>query len=761
MFILYLRMINGVARSEKRDIYVSLMVVGMVYLAVDALWGAIYDDLLPIPRVVQLIIYAVYYSTSAVLSYKWFAYAEYMQDSIFNRIPAIRNIVKIPMCIVVVLAVASIWTKSFFYIDDQGNYCRGDLYVFQLALTYGYILFSGIKIIFRLLITAEFEKQNTHLVMLSYFVFPVVFGALQITAPEMPYLCVGIALASFQTYLFNVNFEKERDRSTSKINSLGRLFISAYYMNLQTGHREYMNDEVEKLDSYLTGDFHNTAPEEYEAAVHTYVSMYVHREDRELYRTMCDIDYMRRHLNAENRFYFFNYRQVVGDVEKWYRMHIIASLFTPEGEVSHVVAAVMDVDKQVRADISQQEAIEEALIEAENANKAKSVFLSNMSHDIRTPMNAITGFATLAKTHIDDKELIKNYLDKISSASTHLLSLINDILDMSRIENGKIQIEESEVALPEVVEEIQDLIQPMAEEKGLTFVIESDVRDNYIYCDKLRLNQILINLLGNAVKFTSDGGNVTLNIHQELESPAGYGVYIFSVRDTGIGVAPEFLDRIFQAFEREKTSTMTGIQGTGLGLAITKSMVELMGGKITVNSELGKGTEFVVKLVFTLQDLDDAELERRARELDKEAQDSLQKEKMRQLFAGKKLLLVEDNELNREIARMLLKEEGLIVEEACNGREAVEMVENSWVGEYQLVLMDIQMPVLDGYEATKQIRALANRELANIPIVAMTANAFEEERRKALECGMNGHIAKPIDVAVLFNTIQQILIAND
>ena len=288
-----------------------------------------------------------------------------------------------------------------------------------------------------------------------------------------------------------------------------------------------------------------------------------------------------------------------------------------------------------------------------------------------------------------------------------------------------------------------------------------DVRDNYIYCDKLRLNQILINLLGNAVKFTSDGGNVTLNIHQELESPAGYGVYIFSVRDTGIGVAPEFLDRIFQAFEREKTSTMTGIQGTGLGLAITKSMVELMGGKITVNSELGKGTEFVVKLVFTLQDLDDAELERRARELDKEAQDSLQKEKMRQLFAGKKLLLVEDNELNREIARMLLKEEGLIVEEACNGREAVEMVENSWVGEYQLVLMDIQMPVLDGYEATKQIRALANRELANIPIVAMTANAFEEDRRKALECGMNGHIAKPIDVAVLFNTIQQILIAND
>lgn len=757
MVILYLRIVTGVARSEKRDLYVDIMIVGMVYLALDVLWGVIYDDLLPIPISLHPIIYAAYYSASAILSYRWFVYVEYMQDSMFYRNTFVKQMAKIPMYLVVGISIISMWTGSFFYIDAQGAYTRGEWYIPQLVMTYGYIVFSAIKVTIRMFVTRDFEKQNTYLIMLSYFIFPVVFGVLQISAPEMPYLCIGIALATFQTYLFNVNFEQERELSTSKIHSFTRLFISSYYLDLQTGKREYLSKIEENAEAYLTGDFYENAPNDYDDAIYAYTDNYVHAEDRETYRTMCNRKYMIKHLGPHNQFYSFDYRQIASGEERWYRMHVIAASFLPNGEPSNVVMAVMDVDNQVRKDIRQKAAVEEALVQAEKANKAKSTFLSNMSHDIRTPMNAIIGFTTLAQTHMEEQELVKEYLDKILSASKHLLSLINDVLDMSRIESGKIQIQEDEVSLMEVIEDVENLIQPMAEEQNQRFIIKTDITNNYIYCDKLRLNQVLINLLGNAVKFTPKQGVITLDIHQEMVAPEGYGVYIFKVKDTGIGIGEEFLDKIFQAFERDKGTNVSGIQGTGLGLSITKSIVEMMGGKITVESELEKGTEFTVKVVFMLQDIDEDMVTPEDLKAQKAQIEMNQKEQQLALFKDKKLLLVEDNNLNREIARMLLKEAGFVVVEAENGQEAYEKVKTSQEGEYTLVLMDIQMPVMDGYEATKLIRNLSNRALANVPIIAMTANAFAEEKKKALSSGMNGHISKPIDVNVLFKTIENIL----
>lgn len=437
---------------------------------------------------------------------------------------------------------------------------------------------------------------------------------------------------------------------------------------------------------------------------------------------------------------------------------MIASSFRPTGEVTNVVMAVMDVDEQVRKDIRQKETVEEALVEAENANRAKSNFLSNMSHDIRTPMNAVLGFTRLAQDHVEEKEVVQGYLEKISSAGNHLLNLINDILDMSRIESGKLSIQEDEVSLREVIQEIRNLIQPMAEAQEQTFHINADITNSYVFCDKLRLNQVLINLLGNAVKFTPAKGEITLDIRQEMVAPPGYGVYIFRVRDTGVGIAPEFHDKIFKAFEREKSTEQNGIQGTGLGLAITKNIVKLMGGKISVESELGKGTEFIVKVVFLLQDV---EVDEGLKEEQRMQLEALEKEKeemeRKALFKNRKLLLVEDNDLSRQIAQILLKEQGFIVDEAVNGQSAVEKIKNSKEGEFDFILMDIQMPIMDGYEATKEIRSLQNRILANIPILAMTANAFDEEKKKALRCGMNGHITKPIDVNVLFKTIEGIL----
>ncbi len=760
VFVLYIRIMSGVERSKKRDLYVDIMIIGMIYLALDMLWGVIYDDLLPIPVAIQKFIYAGYYASSSILTYRWFVYVEFMQDSVFHNNPIVKQLVKLPTIFVVAVSFLSIWTGTFFSITADGTYVRGSWYPIQLALTYGYLIFSAAKVAFRMLSTRDFEKQNTYLIMLSYFIFPVVFGILQIVNQDMPYLCIGIALATFQTYLFHVNFEMERERSIRKIHSLSRLFISTYYLNLQTGRREYLSNEMEMHMSYLTGEFYKTAPQDYEESIHVYTETYVHAEDKELYRTMCDREYMKKHLSPDKLFYLFNYRQVVDGVEKWYRMHIIAASFTPQEEVSRVVMAVMDVDTQVRKNISQKAAIEEALIQAENANRSKSAFLSNMSHDIRTPMNAIIGFTNLAQSHIGEQDVVKGYLEKIHSASGHLLSLINDILDMSRIESGKIQIEEDETAISDIIRDVQNMIQPMAEEAKQEFIIETNIVNNFVYTDKLRIKQILINLLGNAIKFTPEGGKIWLKIQQEPIAPEGYGVYVFKVRDTGVGIAPEFQDKVFQAFEREKTSTVSGIQGTGLGLAITKSIVEMAGGKISVTSEVNEGTEFVVKIVFLLQDVEENYMSGQELEQMRIQEEDLKNKQRKELFAGRRVLLVEDNDLNREIARALLADEGLIVEEAVNGQIAFDKVRQSNPGDYDLILMDIQMPIMNGYEATKQIRSLSNKFLANTPIVAMTANAFEDEKKRALSCGMNGHIAKPIDVTVLFETIKQIIKSN-
>lgn len=758
VFVLYLRMVSSVVRSEKRDIYVGIMIVGMIYLFTDMLWGVIYDELIPIPLGLQKVIYAVYYSGSAVLSYRWFLYVEYMQESIFIKNKPLRLVSRLPMVFVVAVAVLSMWTGWFFYIDEVSGYCRGPLYIPQLIFTYGYIIFAAVKLAIRMVSTRDFESQNTYMIMLSYFIFPVVFGILQIENQNMPFLCIGIAMATLQTYLFYVTFERERELSVSKIHSLTRLFMSSYFLDLRTGKREYLSKVDDAVGEYLTGDFYKEAPDGYEDAIRLYVDEYVHEDDRDTYRSMCDIKYMEKHLSVENQFYFFNYRQKASGIEKWYRMHVIASSFLPSGEVSNVVMAVMDVDEQVRKDIRQKEVVEEALVQAENANRAKSNFLSNMSHDIRTPMNAILGFTLLAQEHIEEKSVVEGYLEKISSAGNHLLSLINDILDMSRIESGKISILEDEVSLREVVQDVKNLIQPMAEAQQQVFNIHVDITNNYVFCDKLRLDQVLINLLGNAVKFTPAKGEITLDIRQEMVAPPGYGVYIFRVKDTGIGIAPEFHDKIFEAFEREKSTEQSGIQGTGLGLAITKNIVKLMGGKISVESELGQGTEFIVKVVFLLQDIEEDEGVREEERLQIEALEQAQEEEERKaLFKNRKLLLVEDNDLNRQIARILLREQGFVVEEAVNGQEAVEKIKASKENEFDFVLMDIQMPIMNGYEATKEIRNLPNRILANIPILAMTANAFDEEKKKALSCGMNGHISKPIDVNILFKTIEGIL----
>ena len=532
-------------------------------------------------------------------------------------------------------------------------------------------------------------------------------------------------------------------------------------------------------------------------------------------------------------------------------------------------------------EIEHRTMLRNALSEAEAANVAKNTFLSNMSHDIRTPMNAIIGFTTLALSNIDDTDRVKDYLGKTLASSNHLLSLINDVLDMSRIESGKIHLEEVEVNLSDVLHDLKTIVSGQIYAKQLELYMDAmDVTDEDVYCDKTRLNQILLNLLSNAIKFTPAGGTVSVRVRQLAGKVRGCGQYEFRIKDNGIGMSQEFAQKIFEPFERERTSTVSGIQGTGLGMAITKNIVDMMGGTIEVQTAQGKGTEFTVCvpmraqteqrpvekiteleglkalvvdddfntcdsvtkmlvkvgmraewtlsgkeavlrarqsiemsdvyhayiidwrlpdmngievtrqirslhddtpiIILTAYDWSDIEVEAKAagvtafcakpmfisdlREtlmsaLGQKPADAVQRllpEKNAD-FKGKHILLVEDNELNREIAQEILREYGFLVDSAENGAVAVEKVSTAAPGSYDLVLMDVQMPIMDGYTATRKIRALDDPARAKLPILAMTANAFDEDRRNALESGMNGFLSKPIVIDDLVQELRKIL----
>ncbi|WP_022763213.1 amino acid permease [Butyrivibrio sp. AD3002] len=383
-------------------------------------------------------------------------------------------------------------------------------------------------------------------------------------------------------------------------------------------------------------------------------------------------------------------------------------------------------------------------VKAEENSKAKSMFLSNMSHDLRTPMNAIIGYTELTKDIEGLSPEVRDNLEKIDNSGKHLLSLINDILDMGRIESGKMTLEIEDTDLTEAVDELKVLFAPQMKNKGINFTVDtSKLTNKYVKCDENRLNRVLLNLLSNAFKFTSEGGSITLTIRQR-GMDGNKGKYEISVKDNGMGMSPEFAATVFEAYSRENTASK--IQGTGLGMAITKSIVDLMGGKIRVKSQQGKGSEFIIDLDF--ETIPDADFVKKHVPTKEETEID---------YSKYKVLLVEDQAINREIATRLLKKFGFQYDTAENGKIALDMISVSTPGTYSIILMDIQMPVMDGYTASREIRKLSNPELANIPILAMSASAFTEDINNAKDSGMNGHIAKPIEVNKMLDTIREFL----
>lgn len=398
-------------------------------------------------------------------------------------------------------------------------------------------------------------------------------------------------------------------------------------------------------------------------------------------------------------------------------------------------------------DILHEEELEKAAIEARMANEAKTRFLFYMSHDIRTPMNAIIGFADLLEKHLDDKKRVIDYISKIKHSSSFLLSLINYVLEMARIESGKATLKTETGDLKNLVNTLNDVFEPSIEEKKLQYTCNLKVENPYVHCDKTKLREILLNVISNSIKYTPEGGSVTVDITEEgHDAEKKVSFYRFTIEDTGIGMSKEYLPHIFEEFSRENTSTESKVIGTGLGLPIVKSLVDLMGGTIEVSSEVAVGTKTIIILPFLVS-------EEECKDAVQEQQASM---KLLALLMGKRILLAEDNELNAEIAITILEEEGLKVEWAEDGIKCLEMLKKVPEDYYDMILMDIQMPNMDGYRTTEEIRSLPDKR-AQIPIVAMTANVFDEDKKKAYEAGMNGYIAKPIDTKAIFSTLGEIL----
>lgn len=682
-----------------------------------------------------------------------------------------------------------------------------------------------------------------------------------------------------QRFLLDVTEQKQKEQSERRrqealIHALSIDYNLVCFFDLETGEGHAL-----RITGCPYGDLDEafSGPLELSQCMSRYIDNCVLPDDQDMMRETVSQDNLIQELSQRQIFYV-NYRTNCKGAEdvRYFQMKVVR--LDAEGESGRVVLGLRSIDEETKLELEKTNLLKDALMQANRASRAKTVFLSNMSHDIRTPMNAIIGFTALAVSHIESRELVEGYLKKIMTSGNHLLSLINDVLDMSRIESGKLQLEEKPCSLPEILHGLRNIVLADVHAKQLELYMDTvDVVHENIVCDNLRLNQVLLNLLGNSIKYTGPGGMVSMRISEKPGAPEGFARYEFCIRDTGIGMSEEFVARIAEPFERERNSTTSGIQGTGLGMAITKNIVDMMNGTIEIKSKQNVGTEFTVCFTFKLDgdvpesqtipqlqncralvvdddfntcdsvtcmlqeiglraewtlsgkeavlrtrqavmredeysvyiidwllpDMNGIEVARRVRkeigeevpiivltaydwsDIEDEARsagvtafcskplflselrDCLQSIITEREDGGKAeekpahrtghILLAEDNELNQEIAVAILEEAGFTIDVAENGQAAVEKLESSQPGYYRLVLMDVQMPVMNGYEATRKIRRLKNKKLSRIPILAMTANAFEEDKQEAIRSGMNGHIPKPINVDTLMEAMDSLL----
>lgn len=730
---------KGFKNKDVRIMYWVLLSQSAFFM-LDFFWVLV-DGNTSLPENINYLINACYFGTSGICAYIWLSFVDYKVNGFMKGIE-LKLILAIPTFVIAFLAFTAPWNGLLFTIGEGNIYQRGTLYLFQPIITYAYIIFAALTAVFCSSKHKLTLPRSSERAFVVFALIPIAGGLCQYFNPGLPVLngCITMAIV----YIYIILQREEGDNQRAIIEYLSNDYKMVMLVEGITGGitiyrgEHYVVDTLGKPSSSFSS---------FTEFVKEMAKTAVFEDDREDFIAALSQDRIEYAFRRSSE-YYVDFRLCYGGEYVYCQMKLVM----PDSDQidSSMLVGYHIIDEQIKKEKQVQNELEFAREAAETANRTKSSFLFNMSHDIRTPMNAILGFANMAKKYSDDKEKVEECIDKVQTSGTHLLGLINDILDMARIESGKIEIEVEPIDVREAADRLTTILGDLARDKDIKLSVSlEDVENPYVYLDELHVNQILLNIISNAVKYTENGGKVDILIKEMLSSDKERARYRFVISDTGIGMTEEFLDHVFDSFERDKNEALAGIQGTGLGMSITKRLVDIMHGNIEVESTLGEGSTFTVDLEFKKYEGDFEALVTAEAEQEQEATEIT--------LDGKRILLVDDNELNREIASEILAETGAVIEEAEDGVEAFDKVRNSEPGYYDIVLMDVQMPRMNGYESTKAIRALENEELANIPIIAMTANAFDEDREDALEAGMNEHIAKPIDVVKLFDCLRKIL----
>lgn len=739
-------------RQEIKE-YKKYLSIIFLYFLTDAAWGVFNGARLIQALYIDTILYYITMAFSVVFCCRYvisFLKLNNIVGRMLNRFGLIFGFGEI------IVLIINHFYHIFFWFDEDGTY---QAYAFRhFALVTQVLMFGFISLMSLYVALKKTDTVRSRNITICLFGFSMTMALIaQSLFPLLPLYTIGLMLGTLIIHVFIHNDEQNtqltkieelNDKLTEErksletqkdelatalgiIRGLSHDFYSIWLVDKDTGKIQMVRSPgIGSMGAAVQIGLDN---EDGNVAVQKYIEAYVSPEDQPRLYEQLRVDKVFEHLNNSD-FYAINYmrRRDDGDVD--YNQIAFANADTADGK-RQIVFGFRNINDILKQEQDLRKEINDAKVAAEAANAAKTSFLFNMSHDIRTPMNAIIGFRDLLEKNQEDAEKRADYLKKIEESSNVLLSIINNVLEMARIEKGVLDIEESPWSAEQMSDMMYSVFIDMMKQKGLEFTREIDVQHHYMFCDALKTREVIINILSNAYKYTKSGGKVHMQLKEIPCEKEGYARYRTTISDTGIGMSEEFIPHIFEEFSREYNSTHSKIEGTGLGMPIVKRLVDLMGGTIEVKSEKGVGTTFIVTLDHRIAN--------------KSMLSEVESAPETAPLEGKRILLAEDNELNAEIAIAVLSEVGLTVDRATDGQECIDMLLKANDGYYDLILMDIQMPRMNGYEATRAIRALDDKNKSQIKIIAMTANAFEEDKREAMKAGMNAHLAKPINISEL------------
>ncbi|MGN0733676.1 MAG: ATP-binding protein [Emergencia sp.] len=751
--------------------FMTLIILAICHNVIDLFWGLTYFDKLGMGPLGLQISTSLYFCSNALLAFTWFSFLyKMLHKDRQGRLVTVLSV--LPMALVILMVIANIRTGMLFTIGETvDSYARGDWYIIERIGTTGYLIVIFMWSVVRFFEAKEKSERKRYSIITLFALVPMVFDMLQVYFVTVPCTSVAFQIAVMIVYVFisverseNVLLSVSDRQKNNMKTALAHTSQSWYEFNVD---RDCIYDS--KL--YINRDYYRKQPDQNEEKYSDYYDFLAGRvftKYAQSYRETFSREnlkecFMRGDTELSLRYWITDsegeelyIQQNIILTQDAVTKDIIGFAYTRditaeerqkrdiEEKLEKIKALNTQLEKLGEEQERQNRIIEEARVAAEAANSAKTAFLFNMSHDIRTPMNAIIGFTDLLDKHQDEPEKRADYLKKIQDSSSVLLSIINNVLEMARIEKGTVEVEEAPWSVEQFNDTLHSVFQEMMVQKGIEFTRQIDVEHHYVFCDPIKLREVFINILSNAYKYTDRGGKVNMRVEEIPSDRAGYGMYRTTISDTGIGMSEEYLPHLFEEFSRENSMTDNKVEGTGLGMSIVERLVELMDGTIEVQSRKGEGTTFIVTIPHRIAEKSNL-IEHDGVEINPE------------LFRGRRILLAEDNDLNAEIAFEILKELGFETERAEDGQIAVNMVEVAGAGYYDLILMDIQMPNMNGYDATRTIRKLEDSEKAGIPIVAMTANAFEEDKREAVKAGMNGHLGKPVNVNELMKELARIL----